>query len=333
MICPVFRPPSVHARVSLRTLEKGHGRRVPFCYHFNHPQDMAFSPMFATRIACRASLLIAAAALAQGPSIPTAREISELVRTSVDNEIKASQDETAHFMFRSTKTTPRGSVTKVYIEAKEATAGMVVAYDGKPLTPEQRKAEEARIDRFIKNPDELRKKHKQEQEDANRSLRIVRAIPDAFLFEYAGEEKGTPGIGKPGASLMALNFRPNPDYDPPSRVEQALAGMEGTVLIDPVRRRLASIDGRLFKEVGFGWGILGHLDKGGHFLIHQQDVRDPYWYISRMSLKFTGKILLVKNLSIESEEIFTEVKLVPEMTFADAVEMLKKEEPVVATKH
>jgi len=32
----------------------------------------------------------------------------------------------ARFMFRSTKTTPKGSVTKIYIETKEATAGMVV---------------------------------------------------------------------------------------------------------------------------------------------------------------------------------------------------------------
>jgi hypothetical protein len=291
---------------------------------------MAFPSMFVTRTACRAWLLVAATAFAQGPSIPSAQEVAELVRTAVNNEIKASQDETTHFMFRSTKTTPHGSVTKIYIEAKEATAGIVVAYDGKPLTPEQRKAEEARIDRFIKNPDELRKKRKQEQEDAARSLRIVRAIPDAFRFEYAGEEKGTPGIGKPGANLMALKFRPNPEYNPPSRVEQVLDGMEGMVLIDPVRKRLASIDGKLFKEVGFGWGILGHLDKGGHFLIQQEYVGDPYWYISRMSLKFSGKILLFKNFSLESEELFTDVKLVPEMTFADAVEMLKKEEPSVA---
>lgn len=274
-----------------------------------------------------------AAALGQNP-LDSRLQPSELVRIAVDNEIKASKDDSTHFMFRSTKTTPRGSVTRVYIEAKEATAGMTVAYDGKALTPDQRRAEEARIDRFIRNPEELRKKHKQEQDDADRTLRIVRAIPDAFLFEYAGEQPASPGIGKLGDMLTVLKFHPNPDYDPPSRVEQVLTAMDGVVLIDPVRKRLASIDGTLFKEVSFGWGILGHLDRGGHFLVQQEDVRDPYWYLSRMQLKFTGKILLVKNLSIESTEVFTHIRLVrSDLTFAEAVEMLKKEEPVVAEEH
>jgi len=284
--------------------------------------------MFRTRLTFPAWLLLALAAFAQSVPLPPP---ADLVRAAVENEIKASKDDSAHFMFRSTKTTPKGSVTRVYIEAKEATAGMTVAYDGKPLSAEQRQAEEERVERFIKNPEELRKKHKQEQENAERSLRIIRAIPEAFLFEYDGEQPASPGVGKLGTSLAVVKFHPNPDYEPPSRVEQVLTGMQGTLLIDPARKRLASIDGTLFKDVSFGWGILGHLDRGGHFLVQQRDVQDPYWYISRMNLKFTGKILLFKGLTIESTEVFSDIKLVsPDLSFADAVQMLKKEEPVVA---
>jgi hypothetical protein len=279
-------------------------------------------------------ILLAAASFAQTPAATSAPpDPGALIRKVVDNEIKASNDDSARFKFRSTKTTPHGSTTRIYIETAVATAGMAVAYNGKPLTPEQRRAEEARIDRFVKNPDELRKKHKQEQEDADRTLRIVRAIPHAFLFEYAGQLLGSPGVGRPGDPLLVLNFRPDPHYEPPSRVEQVLTGTRGTVLIDPARNRLALIDGTLFKDVSFGWGILGHLDKGGHFLIQQQEIADHYWAISRMKLDFTGKILLVKNLSISSTEVFTDFKPVPlDLTFAQAVDMLKKEEAVVAAK-
>jgi hypothetical protein len=278
-------------------------------------------------------LLLSAISFAQGPSISSAPpEPAELVRKAIDNEIKASKDDQAHFMFRSTKTNAKGgSVTKVYIETNEATAGMVVAYDGKPLTAEQRRAEEERVERFIENPDELRKKRKQEQDDEERTMRIVRAIPDAFLFVYSGTETGKPGIGKAGDPLVALKFRPNPRYEPPSRIEQVLTGMQGVVLLDPARYRLASIDGRLFREVGFGWGILGHLDKGGHFLVQQQEIDPEHWSISRMDLEFTGKILLVKNLSIKTTEVFSGFKPVPsDLTFAQAIELLKKEGAVVA---
>jgi hypothetical protein len=276
-------------------------------------------------------LLTAASFAGQPATVSSYRDPAELVRRAVQNEIKASNDDAAHFLFRGTKTTSQGSTTRLYVETKEATAGLVIAYNGKPLTPEQRNAEEARVDRFIRNPEELRKKRDQERASADRSMRIMRAMPDAFLFEYAGEEPGSEGIGRPGAPLVKLKFQPNPRYQPPSRVEEVLTAMQGYVLVDAVHCRLASIDGTLFKEVGFGWGILGHLDRGGRFVVQQQEVGNNFWEISSMTLSFTGKILLIKNLSINSKEVFTGFKQVPlDLTFAQALELLKRQDASVA---
>ncbi|MFI5102690.1 MAG: hypothetical protein ACHP9V_04875 [Terriglobales bacterium] len=276
-------------------------------------------------------LLTAASFAAQQATVSSYNDPAELVRKAVQNEIKASNDDTARFLFRGTKTTPKGSTTRIYVETRDATAGLVIAYNGKPLTPEQRREEEARVERFIHNPEELRKKREQERENAERTLRIVRALPNAFLFDYAGEEQSSPGIGRAGGPLVKLKFRPNPSYRPPSRVEEVLTGMQGYVLVDAVRYRIASIDGTLFKEVSFGWGILGHLDRGGRFLVQQQEVADNLWEISGMTLSFTGKILLVKSLNINSTEIFSGFKQVPpDLTFAQALELLKKEESAMA---
>ena len=277
-------------------------------------------------------LLLAAASVAgQSATVSSYRDPLDLVRKAVQNEINAANDDTARFLFRGTKTTPKGSTTRLYVETKEATAGLVVAYNGKPLTPEQRQAEQARVQRFINHPEELKKKREQERESDERTMRIVRALPDAFLFEYAGEEPGSEGIGRVGDLLVKLKFRPNPRYQAPSRVEEVLTGMQGYVLVDAVRYRIASIDGTLFKTVGFGWGILGHLDRGGRFMVQQQEVGDNLWEISSMTLSFTGKILLFKNLNISSTEIFTGFKRVPsDLTFAQALELLKKEESTVS---
>jgi hypothetical protein len=277
-------------------------------------------------------LLLAAPGFAGQPAtVSPYPDPAALVRKAVQNEIKAANDDGAHFQFRGTKTTPKGSTTKLYVETQEATAGLIIANNGKPLTPEQRRAEEARVERFVNNPEELKKKREQERNSADRSLRIMRALPDAFLFEYVGEEPGSEGIGRVGDPLVKLRFRPNPRYQPPSRVEEVLTGMQGYVLVDAVHDRIASIEGTLFKDVGFGWGILGRLDRGGRFVVHQQMVGDNTWEISSMSLSFTGKILLVKNLSIISTEIFTGFKQVPSnLTFAQALELLKREEATMA---
>ena len=255
----------------------------------------------------------------------------ELVRAAVANEVVAANDNSTKHMFRSRKQTPQGSQTRLYVETREAMAGMTIAYNDKPLTPEQTKGEQTRLAGLVGNPEQLSRKHTQEQESAERTLRIVKALPDAFLFDYDGEERGTADLGKDGARLVRLKFRPNPAYRPPSHVEDVLTGMQGFVLIDSEARRIARIDGTLFKEVSFGWGILGHLNKGGHFLVEQRDVGDGSWDISHMSLGFTGKILLFKSLAIKSDEVFSDFRRVPADTaFAQGVELLKAEEAKLA---
>jgi len=157
-------------------------------------------------------------------------------------------------------------------------------------------------------------------------MRILKALPDAFFYEPDGTEAGTAVVGHPGDELVRLKFRPNPNYDPPTRTEQVLTGMQGYLLIDATEKRLAEINATLFREVGFGWGILGHLDRGGRFLVEQADVGGRNWEITHMELSFTGKILLLKKLSIQSTDTFSDFHPVPsDLTFAQGVELLKKQ--------
>lgn len=247
-----------------------------------------------------------------------------MVRKTIANEIKP---ESSNFMFRSLKQTPRGSQTHLYVQNKEATAGMLVAVNDHPLDPAQRQAEEGRLDYLAHNPAALRRKQKQEREDADRITRIMRAMPDAFTYEYDGVEQGSAGIGRPGDLLVRLKFRSNPRYDPPTRVEQVLTGMGGILLIDANQHRIAKIDGTLYRDVSFGWGFFGHLDKGGRFQVEQAEVAGNSWQITRMGLNFSGKILLFKSLIINSSEVFTDFQKVPaNLTFAEAVALLKKRE-------
>lgn len=250
----------------------------------------------------------------------------ELVRRAVQNEVASDQGTGAHFMFKDEKRTPQLSQIKLVVETREATAGMLLMQNGHPLTQQERAAEEARLSAYVKNPQELRRKRRQEKEDADHTERILRALPDAFLYLRDGTQDSRQGVGAPGDELVKLNFRPNPNYNPPTHVEQVLTGMSGHLLIDTVQNRIAEIDGTLQSEVGFGWGILGHLDPGGRFLVQQADVGDHHWEVTRMELSFTGKVLFVKRLSIHSSDTFSDFHPVPDnLSFAQGVELLKKE--------
>src|SRR5215472_2033151 len=246
----------------------------------------------------------------------------QLVRRAVQNEMDANSEPHVRFMFMDRKKTAHLSETRLVVETREATAGMTVAHDDRPLTPQELAGEEARLENYIRNPEELNKKRKQEKEDAER---ILRALPDAFLYEPDGTERGSDTVGRAGDELVRLKFRPDPSYVPPTRVEQVLTGMSGHLLIDAQEDRVAEIDGTLQKEVGFGWEILGHLDRGGRFLVQQADVSNHHWEVTRMELSFTGKILFFKKLNIRSSDLFSDFHEVSStLTFAQGVALLKR---------
>jgi hypothetical protein len=250
----------------------------------------------------------------------------QLVRSAIANEVAANNHPTRHF-FRSRKQNPKGTATRLYVETKDAIAAMLIALNDQPLTPAQQATEDGHLSWLMNNPEQLRKKQAREQEDAERTMGIVKALPEAFLYKYAGTEPGSATVGKAGDELVRLSFTPNPSFSPPSHVEQVLTGMQGFLLIDPHAMRLARIDGTLFRDVTFGWGIFGRLDQGGRFVVTQADLGDGSWDITEMKLNITGKILLFKNLSMISDETISDFRRVPDtLTFAQGVEMLKAEQ-------
>jgi len=266
---------------------------------------------------------------ATGAAVPPQEAIADpagLVRRAVANEVKSNNDNVS-MMFQVRKQSPKSGVqTRRYIETKDGTAGILVANNDQPLTPEQHQQELARLDHLLQNPAELRRKQKQQKEDSVRVMNMLKALPDAFLYTYDGKT-----TSNDGDELVRLAFRPNPDYEPPSREQQVFTGMNGFLLVDADKERIARIDGTLFKDVSFGWGILGHLDKGGKFIVVQGPVGKGYWTTTHMQLSFNGKALFFKTITIQETEDTSSFHQVPNnLTYAQGVELLKKGDQVVA---
>jgi len=277
-----------------------------------------------------ALLALAATLLAQDTHAPDAKTPemppAELVRVAVANEVAASNHPGVLHMFRSRRQTPRLSQTRLYVETTDAMAAMLTAINDQPLTAEQQQGETNHLAWLMNNPDQLRKKRSREKEDEQRTLQIVKALPNAFLYQYAGAENSEAGLGEAGDPLVKLTFTPNPAYSPPSRVEQVLEGMRGYLLIDAKARRITRIDGTLYRDVSFGWGIIGRLDKGGHFLVQQADLGlgDGAWGITEISMNVNGRLLLFKSLNMVSDEVLSDFRKMPgNLTFAQGVERLK----------
>lgn len=260
------------------------------------------------------------------PSVPA----TEMVRRCSQHELDA-QKSAPRYMFMLRRQTAHVTETKLVVETNEALAGRILAYNDKGLTDESLRSEDARVERFVRDPEELRKKQRDEQDNRERFMRILRAMPDAFLWEYDGFEPAASGLGSPGDQLVRLKFIPNPKYDPPTRVEQLLAGMAGTILVDPHQERLARIDSTLQKGVSFGWGFLGHLERGGRILIEQGDIGDGHWGLSHLTMRFTGKVLFFKNIDVNTQEVAWDFRRVADnLSFAEGLQLLKQQSTTIS---
>ncbi len=267
-------------------------------------------------------------AAAQNQEKPlTPPEAQVLVRNVIERQMEADEAGGGPAFRWVLKTnSKRGILTKELIDTKEGLVARLLAVNDRPPTAEERKADDDRLNKLLRDPDARQQKLKQQQEDDKRTRKMVRALADAFLYEFDGRPEG------PVGPLILLKFRPNPQYDPPSRDLQVFQGMTGTMLIDPRAERLVEIDATLFRDVNFGWGILGHLDKGGEFMVRQADVTGKGdWQIIAMKLHFDGKALIFKPIHIRDDDTAANFRVVPsDLTFSQGVALLRTQETPVA---
>jgi hypothetical protein len=140
-------------------------------------------------------------------------------------------------------------------------------------------------------------------------------LPDAFVFNYAGGDD----------ILVRLSFRPNPNFQPPSLEARVFHDMEGEMWVDCKQERLAAFNGHLTQDVKFGLGLLGHLDKGGHFEVRQAEVVPGHWDMTTLSLDMTGKALLFARIGVRKKENHRDFHQVSDdLTLSQAADILNR---------
>ena len=61
---------------------------------------------------------------------------------------------------------------------------------------------------------------------------------------------------------------------------RVFSAMAGEIVVDKSQNRIASIKGRLIRDVKFGWGLLGKMDAGGYRHLPVVDAGRPVGVIS-----------------------------------------------------
>jgi hypothetical protein len=231
-----------------------------------------------------------------------------LVRRAIQNrEDAAKTHRPLRYLLRKTDhrrdTTP--DTTKDIIETEQGEVARLIAIHNQPLTPEANQAELDRLHNLANHPEIQEHRHQREQKDAARVDRLMRILPDAFLYRDQGMAP-CPASAAPGrtgeGTCHHLSFSPNPSFEPPDVEANIFRGLAGELWIDEAQERLTHLDAHVIANVDFGWGILGKLDKGGTIQLEQSDIGGGDWELTTLKLNLKGKALMLKSLDIQLTE-------------------------------
>lgn len=240
-----------------------------------------------------------------------------LVKAALANEAQGAVDAQHPMRYRLRKSSPRLTSTKDIFETKDGAVARLVAINDSPLSAADAQREETRLNGLLSDPGKQRHRKQAEEEDAARAMRVLRALPVAFLYEYAGVGDG------PAGKVDKFSFKPNPKFNPPDLETQVLTEMAGEIWIDPAQQRITRLEGHLQQDVDFGWGILGRLNKGGWIVIEQADIGDHQWRIVHFKMSMSGRVVFRTKVfdTTEDESHFEPVPV--GLRYQKAIEMLR----------
>ena len=232
---------------------------------------------------------------------PLPQNPNEYVEQALEHELAVQAHDHSRWHYHVHREDQKNNYDRDVIDTSEGSLARTLLIWGRPLTSEERQLDDERMRKLVSDPAERAKHAKREKEDDDRVSKMLRAIPKAFIFTYQGEEKG----------IVRLSFVPNSHFDPPTFELRIFRSLNGNLYIDRVQNRLAGVEGTLFENVNFGWGLLGKLYKGGTFKVVEKDLGDGHWTLAATFFKSIYTRELLARQEYPQLERFMREKLKP----------------------
>lgn len=238
----------------------------------------------------------------------------KLVREVVYNELH-DHDSHGYFRYWVEQHVQDGTRVEEQVETADGPVARMVLNHGQRLDAMGEALEEARLNDLRNSPSQRANTREAYREDEERIGRILKLLPDAFVFQEAGTDSG----------CRHLRFTPNPKFAAHSIEARVFHHLSGDLWIDTRMKRVKRLEGHLDDNVDFGFGMLGRVNKGGWFRMVRIQVSPVEWKTDCLEVHMSGRALMFKTIARDMNEIrggFEPVK--PAMSFEQGLRVLEQ---------
>jgi len=239
--------------------------------------------------------------LAVFPCLVSAQDARDIIRRAVDLDRKNLEQARNYTYVEHQETRildsagalkEKNSRTTDVIWLEGSPYRQLVAKDDKPLPSADQQKEDAKLrsDKEIRSHETAAQRNERLAAWDRRQARMHEPLseaPDAFTFKLAGEETLN------GRAAWVIDAVPVPGYKPKHQSSQYLPHVKARLWIDKANYQWLKADGETLDTIAFG-AFLVRVAKGTHIVMEQAPVDAQAWMLTRVSLRGSVRIALVK---------------------------------------
>jgi hypothetical protein len=189
-----------------------------------------------------------------------------------------------------------------------------ISRDGKPLSPEDAKKEQERVDKLVA-------KLKSHEDKPNKEEIHLTAVLKAASFSNPRREIIN------SRPTLVFDYKGNPDAKPSNLGEEIMRQLSGTLWIDERDEAILRVTGNLDENFHVGGGLLVNIKKGSWFNYNQSIVNGEIWFPSELTLHVDGHFLLFKGFNSDARQSYTDYrKLKTSVTILPGTQVLDETE-------
>ena len=198
--------------------------------------------------------------------------------------------------------------TFFYLSGQEVST--LVKKDGKPLSAEEQKKENEKVQKEIqdiekrdakKEAKEERAKDqgKEKKEDDNVG---IETFLRACQFVNPRRERFR------GQDVLVFDFEPTPEFKPHKLVEKVVHELAGVVWIDEKAHDVARLEAYFVGDFRFVGGLIANLQKGTSFVFEQAYINNEVWLPTYEEAHLGVRVLLVKAFKVNEVTRYSDYK-------------------------
>jgi hypothetical protein len=199
--------------------------------------------------------------------------------------------------------------TFFYLKGDEVST--LVKKDGKPLSEEEQKKENEKVQKEIQDIEKRGAKKEAKEEKAKEEGKEKKDKDDdvgietflrACQFVNPRRERFR------GQDVLVFDFEPNPEFKPRKLAEKVVHELAGVVWIDEKAHDVARLEAYFLGDFRFAGGLIANLQKGTSFVFEQAFINNEVWLPTYEEAHVGVRVLLVKAFKVNAVTRYSDYK-------------------------